>query len=201
VLNITRGDDGSITVAMPDINDNPLARFRSRIVATGFKPANQFTANPLNWREHPPEQRQAMQEILAMFGWIAGVIENQRTGNLIDGHERIWDALDQDEQTLVPFTLVDVSEEEEKQLLVFFDKVGEMIYANRENLRLLMGSVGEEVTNENDGLRLLANMIQHQHLENEKAYEPPDEFPEHDEEIDTEYCCPKCGYEWSGKAS
>lgn len=27
----------------------------------------------------------------------------------------------------------------------------------------------------------------------------PDEFPEYDEDIGTEYCCPKCGYEWSGK--
>ena len=29
--------------------------------------------------------------------------------------------------------------------------------------------------------------------------EPPSEFPEHDESIETEYRCPKCSYEWSGK--
>lgn len=28
---------------------------------------------------------------------------------------------------------------------------------------------------------------------------PPEEFPAYDEHIPTEYCCPKCGYEWSGK--
>ena len=28
---------------------------------------------------------------------------------------------------------------------------------------------------------------------------PPDEFPEYDDKITTEYCCPKCSYEWSGK--
>jgi len=28
---------------------------------------------------------------------------------------------------------------------------------------------------------------------------PPDDFKEYDDDIDTEYCCPKCGYEWSGK--
>ena len=27
----------------------------------------------------------------------------------------------------------------------------------------------------------------------------PDDFGEYDEGIDTEYSCPKCGYEWSGK--
>lgn len=29
----------------------------------------------------------------------------------------------------------------------------------------------------------------------------PEEFPEYDEKIETEYRCPKCGYQWSGKAS
>ena len=30
---------------------------------------------------------------------------------------------------------------------------------------------------------------------------PPDEFREYDEDIETQYQCPKCGYEWSGGAS
>lgn len=29
---------------------------------------------------------------------------------------------------------------------------------------------------------------------------PPEDFDEYDEDIDTEHRCPKCGYEWSGKA-
>jgi ParB-like chromosome segregation protein Spo0J len=29
--------------------------------------------------------------------------------------------------------------------------------------------------------------------------EAPEDFSEYDEEIETEYCCPKCGYSWSGK--
>jgi hypothetical protein len=29
---------------------------------------------------------------------------------------------------------------------------------------------------------------------------PPDDFPEYGDDIDTEYRCPSCGYEWSGKA-
>ena len=28
---------------------------------------------------------------------------------------------------------------------------------------------------------------------------PPEQFPEHDENIKTDHACPKCGYEWSGK--
>lgn len=29
----------------------------------------------------------------------------------------------------------------------------------------------------------------------------PDQFPEFDEDIPTQHRCPKCNYEWSGKAS
>lgn len=39
-------------------------------------------------------------------------------------------------------------------------------------------------------------------LEGMKAMElpePPDDFREYGEDIETEYCCPKCGYKWSGK--
>jgi hypothetical protein len=31
------------------------------------------------------------------------------------------------------------------------------------------------------------------------AIEPPNDFNEYDEAIDTEHECPKCGYQWSGK--
>ena len=29
----------------------------------------------------------------------------------------------------------------------------------------------------------------------------PDDFSEYGEDIETEYCCPKCGYQWSGKTA
>jgi rubredoxin len=28
---------------------------------------------------------------------------------------------------------------------------------------------------------------------------PPEEFPTYDEDLPTDFCCPKCGYTWSGK--
>jgi len=33
----------------------------------------------------------------------------------------------------------------------------------------------------------------------QEAEAPPD-FPEYDESLETDYHCPKCGYEWSGAA-
>ena len=31
--------------------------------------------------------------------------------------------------------------------------------------------------------------------------EPPADFPEKDENIETTHNCPKCGYKWSGNAA
>ena len=30
---------------------------------------------------------------------------------------------------------------------------------------------------------------------------PPEDFASYDEDIETQFCCPKCGYEWSGRAN
>jgi hypothetical protein len=32
-----------------------------------------------------------------------------------------------------------------------------------------------------------------------KPKQAPEDFNEYDEDIETQYCCPKCGYKWSGK--
>lgn len=36
-------------------------------------------------------------------------------------------------------------------------------------------------------------------IENRPDVEAPGDFASYDDDIATEYCCPKCGYEWSGK--
>ena len=117
------------------------------IVGFGIKPADQYQANPKNWREHPQEQRAVMKDILGIFGWVTGVIENQQTGHLLDGHERLWEALAEGDKTLVPYVLIDLDEIKEDDLLIVYDKVGEMIRVNTDNLsRLIQESNITEAT-------------------------------------------------------
>ncbi len=85
--------------------------WQNRIVSYGTKPADQFTANPSNPRMHPMFQRDVMRAALDTLGWIAPVIENVRTGYLVDGHERVMQALERNED--VPFVAIDISSEEE----------------------------------------------------------------------------------------
>ena len=95
---------------------------RISIVEYGTKPADQFQANPRNPRRHPQRQRDAVHDSLERVGWIAPVIENRRTGNLLDGHERVWQALATNSE--VPYVLVDVAEADEAFVLATFDPIG-----------------------------------------------------------------------------
>lgn len=129
--------------------------FVNRIVNYGTKPADQFEANPLNYRTHPQRQRDAVQASLRELGWIGVVVENKRTGRLIDGHERVWQALKNNE--LVPYIEVDLSEEEERLALAIFDPITYMAETDSEILDDLLREVntGEAALQE-----LLAEMAE-----------------------------------------
>lgn len=100
------------------------SQWRNRIIAFGTKRADQFQAHPRNWRTHPQVQRDALADSLNTVGWVGPVIENARTGHVLDGHERIWQALERNEE--VPFVQVDVSEDEELLVLATFDPLTQM---------------------------------------------------------------------------
>lgn len=100
--------------------------WQNRIIESGVKPANQFLAHPNNPRTHPNVQRDVMRGVLDEIGWVGSVIENKRTGYVIDGHLRIEEALSRDENEPVPYTLVDLSPEEEALALAVHDEIGGM---------------------------------------------------------------------------
>lgn len=99
--------------------------WKNRIIGYDVKPADQFNANPLNFRTHPRAQRDAVGGSLKEIGWYDVAIENVRTGNLIDGHERVWQALRNDNAN-VPYLKVDLSENEEKLALASHDFITTM---------------------------------------------------------------------------
>src|SRR5690606_28892500 len=103
------------------------------------KRASQLAANPLNWRTHPQRQRAAVQASLRELGWTGAVIENIETGYLIDGHERVWQALAKDEE--VPVLQVGVSEAGEKFAIAIFDPITYMAETDSEILDDLLHEV------------------------------------------------------------
>lgn len=100
--------------------------WKNRIVGEGERPANDFVLNPLNWRTHPDLQREAMQAILGEIGWVQRVLVNRTTGNTLDGHLRVEEALKEGEDTPVPFVEVELTEDEERKILALFDRISAM---------------------------------------------------------------------------
>ena len=116
------------------------AIWKNRIIGQGEKPASQFLANDKNWRLHPQAQREALHGALNEVGWVAPVIENRRTGMLVDGHERVWQAL-QNGDASVPFVEVDLDEAEEAYVLATLDPIGAMAAADAAKLDDLLRDV------------------------------------------------------------
>src|SRR5437899_2573778 len=79
---------------------------------SGEEDPAQLVANPSNWRTHPAAQRAALRGSLDTVGWVAQVMVNRTTGDVVDGHARLEEALSRREAT-VPVVYVELSAEEE----------------------------------------------------------------------------------------
>lgn len=165
--------------------------FNNRIVGYTTKRASELAANPSNWRKHPQKQRDAVQASLRELGWIGAVVENVRTGFLVDGHERVWQAMKQDEE--VPVLLVDLSEEEERLALAVFDPITYMAETDSAILDALLREVntGEAALQE-----LLAELAEDAGI-TPPDFEPVDasEQPRLDQKKPV--VCPHCGEEFT----
>lgn len=165
--------------------------FENRIIGYGTKPADQFQANALNYRKHPQRQRDAVQASLRELGWIGVVVENRTTGNLIDGHERVWQALANNED--VPYIEVELSEAQEKLALVVFDPITYMAETDAEVLDALL----REVNSDEAALQeLLAELAEDAGIV-PPDFEPVDasEQPRLDQKKPV--TCPHCGEEFT----
>ncbi len=130
---------------MERMSENERTGWVDRIVGLDRQPADQFVANPRNARMHPQRQRDAVRGSLNDLGWVDVPIVNRQTGYLLDGHERIWQALQNDNAT-VPYLIVDLPEELEAQFLATFDYITQMAQYDRDTLDELLRDIqtGEE---------------------------------------------------------
>ena len=171
---------------------NKPNKWQSRIVGHDKVRADQLLANPRNHRRHPQKQREVVAASIEELGFCKSVIVNQRTGYIVDGHERVMQALGAGDDTLVDVEYVDLSEEDERKLLLILDASSELAEVDACDLEELLRTVNtssQELADWFTELGEAANIFDP---------EPPEQFPEVDEGIETEHECPKCGYKWSG---
>ena len=154
--------------------------FRDRIKDFRRIKASSLISNPKNWRDHPPQQRTALNELLDGIGIAGALIARETPEDIADDIE--W-----------PVLVLDVDQAEADLLLATIDPLAALAEANQEQLNLLL----DDIQTDSEQLQILLNDLKH----SANVLTIPDEFNELDESISTEYCCPKCGYSWSGGSS
>ena len=129
--------------------------WRNRIVGSGEEAPDQLVANPLNWRTHPGPQRDALRGSLNEVGWVQQILVNRTTGNVVDGHARVEEALSRHEPK-VPVLYVDLTLEEERVVLATLDPIGAMAQRDDERLTELL----RDLNVDDAGLQaLLADLV------------------------------------------
>jgi hypothetical protein len=164
-------------------------QIRDRIKSLRRVRAQDLLPHPKNWRTHPDHQREALQGLLAEIGYADALLVRETPEGLmlIDGHLRAATT----PEMKVPVLVLDVTAAEADKLLATLDPLAAQAGAAQDQLDALL----KDITTGNPAVAdLLATLASA-----EPAVAPPEAFPAYDASLPTEFCCPKCGYEWSGK--
>ncbi len=160
---------------------------KNRIISYGLKPADQFIVNPDNFRIHPEEQQKVVKSLLHNIGWVGVVLESANTGYVIDGHERVWEALQ--DNSNVPYLLVDLTEEEERVVLTAYDASGHMAGIDRPKAKELIDELMVDARQWQE--EVLKAVSDEYALEAPAGFVPP--APSEDAPSAREITCPHCG--------
>ena len=117
-----------------------MSRWKVRIVNLTLEPPEDLLAHPFNARAHGGKQREAMRGLLDEIGWVTAVIQNDITGYIIDGHQRIEEAITNGEPE-IPVLHVELTEDEEAAVLASFDAVTTMAFYDEDRMTALMDRV------------------------------------------------------------
>jgi len=168
-----------------------------------------LTPDPANPREITKEAAEGLRLSLSEFGDISGIVWNERTGHLVAGHQRL-DQLRElyGDLKIEGGEIVTPEGERFRVRIVDWDLSTQHAANVAANSELLSGTFTADLTGILEGLKDedpdLFESLRFEGLAQlaptPEEEEPPEEFPEYDEDIQTEYECPKCGYKWSGKA-
>lgn len=140
----------------PIVTNEQLASvYRDRIQELRRVPAGQLRPHPQNWRQHPSEQRHAMEHVLSEVGYANALLARECDDGqleLIDGHLRAEISPDQ----LVPVLILDVDEKEAATILATHDPLTALAEVETE----LLNSLATEI-DINDGpiQKLLSNLL------------------------------------------
>lgn len=109
-----------------------------------FKDPNTLLEHPMNHKIHNDKQLEGIDYSIGKFKWLSCPIWNKRSNRILDGHGRRKVAIEKGLQS-IPVRVVDVSDEEELEILAIFDQIGEMRGIDDKKLTQLLSSVAANI--------------------------------------------------------
>ena len=162
-------------------------------------PCDSLILDPANARKHGEANVEAIKGSLATYGQRKPIVARSDTRTVIAGNgtlqaarELRWSHLavvftDDDSMTAVGFAIAD-------------NRTAELAEWDGDALDRLLG----EVRVEDVRLQEMFDELAEAEGSLARAVQepvPPEDFAEVGDDIQTEHCCPKCGYRWSGESA
>ena len=162
-------------------------------------PLEKLVPNPRNPNQHPQSQVALLAKVIAHQGWRSPVVVSTRSGFIVAGHGR-YEAAKALGLAAVPVDYQDfATEADEWAHLIADNRLAELAEADESALRALLGELkSTDLDMEFTGFD--ATALQGL-LTGDGEPEAPADFPAVDENVPTEFQCPRCQFRWSGKPS
>jgi hypothetical protein len=131
-----------------------MSNWQNRIVKYDNLDPKKVKYNENNYREHPELQRKLIDGVLDDIGWVAPIVINTTTGNLVDGQMRVEEAIANGEKE-IPVVYVNLTKEEENKILATFDPITSFAKEDKGRLQKLL----ETLNNKNDRVSDLVSRV------------------------------------------
>lgn len=119
---VNRGEE-KVAAARANGTSHPV--WESRIVGHEKVDPRTLTINILNHRRHPKSQQEATAASILECGFIKSITVSKRSGAVIDGNDRLYQAQDTGQPT-IDVEYVDLTPEQERKALLYLDATSEM---------------------------------------------------------------------------
>jgi rubrerythrin len=165
---------------------------------------------PFNYNLHSQNQIDELSKSLDQFGQFKNIV--LWNGYCIAGNGLVFAAKHKGWKDLFAIIRDDLSEEQAKALCVADNATPYLAIVDDDKLNNLLSSIESpldipgvdkswlksQMINIDQTIKKETDQSYNESDENEDDDESQNDFKEFDENIDTDYMCPKCGYEWSG---
>ena len=162
-------------------------------------PLEKVVPNPRNPNQHPAAQVALLAKVIAHQGWRSPIVVSTRSGFIVSGHGR-YEAAKLLRVSAVPVDHQDfATDADEWAHLVADNRLAELAEADGAALKELLSDL-KAGDFDLDLAGFDANALTGL-LAAQAEPAPPEDFPAVDENLPTDFICPRCKYAWSGKPS